>query len=100
MLMKGGHFDDDAMTDRLYEADGSFHAFNGRRVESRNTHGTGCTLSSAIASFLALGCNLPDAVAKAKAYLQNALEAGADVEVGKGHGPVNHFFDPQKLNIL
>ncbi len=100
VLMKGGHFDDDAMTDRLYEADGSFYAFAGRRVESRNTHGTGCTLSSAIASCLALGCTLPDAVAKAKAYLQNALEAGANVEVGKGHGPVNHFFDPQKLNIL
>lgn len=100
VLMKGGHFDDEAMTDRLYEADGSCHEFRGKKVESRNTHGTGCTLSSAIAAHLALGNTLPDAVAGAKAYLQAALEAGADVTVGGGHGPVNHFFDPQKLKTI
>lgn len=100
VLMKGGHFDDEAMTDRLYLADGGMHEYRGRFVDSRNTHGTGCTLSSAIASFLALGHQLPDAVGRAKAYLQSALEAGAGVTVGQGHGPVNHFFEPQKLKTI
>ena len=100
VLMKGGHFSDGAMTDRLYLSDGSCHEYKGRHVDTANTHGTGCTLSSAIASHLALGHSLPDAVAAAKDYLQHALEAGANVEIGAGHGPVNHFFDPQKLTII
>lgn len=100
VLMKGGHFDDEAMTDRLYLAEGGMHEYRGRFVDTRNTHGTGCTLSSAIASCLALGHQLPDAVGRAKAYLQSALEAGAGVAVGQGHGPVNHFFEPQKLKTI
>ena len=64
------------------------------RVATRNTHGTGCTFSSAIASYLALGRTLPDAVAAAKHYLTQALQAGADVTIGHGHGAVNHLFAP------
>ena len=61
-------------------------------VDTANTHGTGCTLSSAIAAFLARGHRLEQAVRSAKQYLTSALEAGADIASGKGHGPVNHFF--------
>lgn len=71
----------------------------GRRVKTRNDHGTGCTLSSAVAAFLARGCDLPDAVARAKAYVESALEAGAGVEIGQGRGGMNHFFAPETLII-
>ena len=67
------------------------------RIENKNTHGTGCTLSSAIASHLALGHTLPEAVTLAKEYLSHALAAGASVKIGHGHGPVNHLFNPQQL---
>lgn len=99
ILIKGGHIAG-RKTDRL------FYMENGKVVVreytcddilTRNTHGTGCTLSSAIASFLALGNSLPEAVGLAKSYVTEALRAGADVRVGCGHGPVNHFFDPKKL---
>ena len=95
-LVKGGHLDGDVAADVLF-ADAECHVYSSRRVLSRNTHGTGCTLSSAIASFLALGFPLDIAVHHAKNYLQNALVAGADVVAGGGHGPVNHFFNPEKL---
>ncbi len=68
-------------------------------VETRNTHGTGCSLSAAIASRLALGDDLRTAVGRAKAYVTRALAAGADVETGSGHGPMNHFFDPKRQKI-
>jgi hydroxymethylpyrimidine/phosphomethylpyrimidine kinase len=64
------------------------------RIDSRNTHGTGCTLSSAIASYLALGEPLDQAVAKARSYILQAIEQGADVYTGAGHGPLNHGFAP------
>ena len=60
-------------------------------------HGTGCTLSSAIAAYLAQGMNLPNAVEKAKEYITMAIAEGADVCIGKGHGPLNHFFNPMKM---
>ena len=63
------------------------------RVSSRNTHGTGCTLSSAIAAGLARGEALEDAVRQAKEYISRAIRAGADYTVGRGHGPVHHFFN-------
>ncbi len=66
-------------------------------VDTMNTHGTGCTLSSAIASYLALGLDLKSAVSRAKLYITHALEAGSFITVGKGHGPVNHFFSPRRL---
>ena len=63
-----------------------------RGLATRHTHGTGCTLSSGLAAFLALGCGLDEAAAKAKEYIAGAIEAGAEYEIGRGHGPVHHFF--------
>jgi hydroxymethylpyrimidine/phosphomethylpyrimidine kinase len=88
VLLKGGHSVGDA-NDLLY-AQGEFRWFEGRRIENPNTHGTGCTLSSAIASNLALGYPLEEAVEKAKAYLSAALSAM--LNLGQGPGPLNHGF--------
>lgn len=70
------------------------------RIDTRNTHGTGCTLSSAIASFLALGFPMIDAVKAAKSYITRALIAGRPMTVGAGHGPVNHGFAPRKYKTF
>ena len=97
LLIKGGHAEGKTKTDYLYMNNGGVVKrveFTSETVETKNTHGTGCTLSSAIAAFAARGCGLEDAVRKAKDYLTGALKAGADVVVGKGHGPVCHFFKP------
>ena len=73
--------------------DGAAHrVFTAPRVNTRNTHGTGCTLSSAIAAFSARGMGLAEAVGAAKDYLTGALRASEALGVGKGHGPVNHFW--------
>lgn len=69
------------------------------RVRSVNTHGTGCTLSSAIASYMAIGHDIADAVTKAKEYISGAIKAGADVAIGHGHGPVNHLFAPSAMLV-
>ncbi|MDE6555717.1 MAG: hydroxymethylpyrimidine/phosphomethylpyrimidine kinase, partial [Duncaniella sp.] len=66
-------------------------------IDTVNTHGTGCTLSSAIASFMALGYDLKGAVRQAKFYVTKAIEAGAFVKTGTGAGPLNHFFSPRRL---
>ena len=98
VLVKGGHFGGLCKLDRLYGADGSvLEVFSGDTVDTRNSHGTGCTLSSAIACFAARGFGLVEAIRRAKDYVPAALAAGADVEIGQGHGPVNHFFDPTKM---
>lgn len=89
VLCKGGHQLNDA-NDLLYR-DGGFRWFNGRRIDNPNTHGTGCTLSSAIASNLAKGCDLDKAVERAKAYISGALAAMLDL--GQGSGPMDHGFD-------
>lgn len=88
VLCKGGHNLNDA-NDLLYR-EGAFKWFYGHRIDNPNTHGTGCTLSSAIASNLALGMDLDQAVKRAKVYLSGALEAQLDL--GKGSGPMNHAF--------
>lgn len=88
VLCKGGHQINDA-NDLLYR-DGNYKWFKGKRINNPNTHGTGCTLSSAIASNLAKGENLDDAVLYAKNYISKALEAMLDL--GKGSGPMNHAF--------
>jgi hydroxymethylpyrimidine/phosphomethylpyrimidine kinase len=67
------------------------------RIDSANTHGTGCTLSSAIAAHLALGLDLPGAVLAARDYVRSALQAGASVRTGQGSGPLNHGFAPQVM---
>ena len=89
VLMKGGHSVDDA-NDLLVDGAGA-RWFEGRRIPTTNTHGTGCTLSSAIAANLARGMTLDIAVERAKAYISGALAAGLDL--GKGSGPLAHGFD-------
>jgi hydroxymethylpyrimidine/phosphomethylpyrimidine kinase len=91
VLVKGGHFDTDQATDLLIDKDG-IRRFTARRIDSKNTHGTGCTLSSAIAAGLAKKLSLVDAVAQAKKYLSEAIAASNEIEIGKGHGPVHHFY--------
>lgn len=100
VLIKGGHLEGEEKVDKLYVKDGDVYTFTHTTIHTRNTHGTGCTLSSAIASFMARGLNMPDAVAHAKDYLSKALEAGKDVRVGEGHGPVCHLFNPEKTIIV
>lgn len=89
VLCKGGHQLNDA-NDLLYSKEGA-RCYHGRRIANPNTHGTGCTLSSAIASNLAKGYSLDEAVERAKAYISGALAAMLDL--GKGSGPMNHMFD-------
>lgn len=98
VLIKGGHFDSDMMTDYLFTSPAAEPArLTAPAVATSNTHGTGCTLSSAIAAYLALGNSLLQATALAKSYLHKAIVAGADAKTGNGHGPVNHFFQPSRL---
>ena len=89
VLCKGGHQLNDA-NDLLYR-DGSYRWFHGKRIENPNTHGTGCTLSSAIASNLAKGYALDESVERAKNYISGALSAMLDL--GKGSGPMDHGYD-------
>lgn len=89
VLVKGGHCVNDA-NDLLY-ADGKWRWFEGKRIDNPNTHGTGCTLSSAIASNLAKGFSLEESVQRAKDYISGALAAMLDF--GKGSGPINHLFE-------
>ena len=94
ILVKGGHLKENKSTDLLYiAAENRFLVLDADRIESRNNHGTGCTLSSAIASYMAKGNGIEAAVRKAKTYIQNAIRAGAGYTIGKGHGPVHHFFE-------
>ena len=90
VLMKGGHGQSETCTDLLINAQG-FEAFSSPRIPTRNTHGTGCTLSSAIAAGLAKGLALREAVQEAKHYLTGALKAADQLQIGQGHGPVHHF---------
>lgn len=98
LLIKGGHIEGRKI-DRLYTAMGREREYEAANVATRNTHGTGCTLSSAITSYLAMGYAIGEAIAAAKEWLTGALIAGANVEIGSGHGPVNHFYNPQKTII-
>ncbi len=87
VLVKGGHLESEAL-DLLFDGR-KFHTFRVAKVATRNTHGTGCTLSSAIAALLAQGRELPDAVARAKKYVTEALQSAPNI--GHGAGPLNHF---------
>jgi hydroxymethylpyrimidine/phosphomethylpyrimidine kinase len=91
VVVKGGHLSaTSAAIDVLYDGE-AFEQFEAARVDTANTHGTGCTFASAIAAELAQGRSMPEAVRVAKAYLTAALRAGAMLEVGHGHGPLDHF---------
>lgn len=99
ILIKGGDSNNrDFKTDILYMSESDETSeLKADAIDTRNTHGTGCTLSSAIASYLALGYPLTGAVSMAKLYVSHALEAGSWITTGHGHGPVNHFFSPRRL---
>ena len=88
-LIKGGHLDADRPTDILY--DGRMYAYTADRIETSNLHGTGCTLSSAIATLLGRGLPLETAVGRAKEYVTAAIEAARTLQIGRGNGPLWHF---------
>lgn len=90
-LVKGGHVDGDEAVDVLVDADGTAE-YRAPRVRTRNNHGTGCTLASAIAARLAHGASLREAVDVGKRYVTAALQAADTLAVGKGSGPVHHFY--------
>ncbi|MBE9469151.1 MAG: bifunctional hydroxymethylpyrimidine kinase/phosphomethylpyrimidine kinase [Bacteroidetes bacterium] len=93
VLLKAGHLVDNDLIDVFFNLEtNETLELKSKRIITKNTHGTGCTLSSALAAFLAQGFDLNDAVQKAKNYINNAIIAGVDYYVGKGHGPVNHFY--------
>ena len=94
VLVKGGHLTSGDSCDLLYQTESnSMIELFGKRINTPNSHGTGCTLSSAIAANLAKGVALETAVKNAKDYISGALLAGAAYQTGKGHGPVHHFYD-------
>ncbi len=90
VLIKGGHLEGSKAIDVLYTGGDEFHYFVGDRVRTKNTHGTGCTLSSAITAFLAKGLDLYEAISRAKEYVQGAIENS--LSIGKGKGPLNHMW--------
>ncbi len=102
VLLKGGHEEGNTKTDILFtqSANGiKSTLFTATTISTPNIHGTGCTLSSAITAFLARGLCLNDAITEAKNYITNAITAGADIKIGHGSGPVNHGFNPLKMQI-
>jgi hydroxymethylpyrimidine/phosphomethylpyrimidine kinase len=108
LLLKGGHLKTPRLTSLFFDGRGedgrdgtggsvAVTEYHSERVDTRNTHGSGCTLSSAIASYLARGETLPEAVRRAQEYVSAAIASGSDVRVGHGNGPLNHFHDPHRL---
>ena len=92
VFLKAGHLDTSTLTDILYDATtDTIHTMESPKVDTVNTHGTGCTLSSAIAAYLAKGYPLPQACRQAKEYISQAIISGSAYRIGHGHGPVNHF---------
>ncbi|MGD8883025.1 MAG: bifunctional hydroxymethylpyrimidine kinase/phosphomethylpyrimidine kinase [Desulfobacterales bacterium] len=93
ILIKGGHGDERKSTDLLFLArEGRFVSLAAERIKTNNNHGTGCTLSSAIAAYMAKGKDIEEAVQKAKTFMNHSIAAGAAYKLGHGHGPVHHFF--------
>ena len=100
VLLKGGHLPGDQVVDVLARPGHVDMVLASSRMASRNTHGTGCTLSSAIAAHLALGDPLERAVRAAREYILGAIQAGAGVQVGHGHGPLNHGYSPLATRVI
>lgn len=94
VLIKGGHLEGDSMCDLYHDSEEYFRIYSERKIETKNLHGTGCTLSSAIATYLAKGVYMEDAISNAKAYVTKTIIAGKDMRVGHGNGPLWHFPDP------
>ncbi len=92
VLLKAGHLQDDELVDVFYDfEEKKANLLQSKRLSTKNTHGTGCTLSSALAAFLAQGHSLKESVCLAREYLSEAIKVGADYTLGEGHGPVHHF---------
>jgi hydroxymethylpyrimidine/phosphomethylpyrimidine kinase len=100
VLLKGGHLPGENVVDLLLRHGHPVLRMSNRKIDSPNTHGTGCTLSSAIACYLALGVALDEAVQLARAFVYQAIAQGADVRTGHGHGPLNHGHAPQAMQKL
>ncbi|CDF57418.1 bifunctional hydroxymethylpyrimidine kinase/phosphomethylpyrimidine kinase [Thermobrachium celere] len=96
VLIKGGHLNDDAI-DVLFDGKG-YYQFKGNRIKTKNTHGTGCTLSSAIAANLAKGFDIVESISKSKNYIQNAIENS--FSIGLGVGPVDHFYEFRGVEVI
>ena len=102
ILLKGGHEEGDTKSDILFTNSKSgieSAIFTSESITTRNTHGTGCTLSSAITAFMARGYDIVEAITEAKRFITEAIRSGADIEIGHGIGPVNHGFNPSKMII-
>lgn len=94
VLLKAGHLNEDELVDIFYNAENdTIQKLSSQRLYSQNTHGTGCTLSSAFAAFLAKGKSLDEAARSSKKYITESIEAGFAYKIGKGHGPVCHFYN-------
>ena len=100
VLLKGGHLRGDDVMDLLVQSNSPSERLASRRIQSRNVHGTGCTLSSAIAANLALGLGLSEAVHCARQFIVQAIAHGADITTGHGHGPLNHGFAPVPMHAV
>ncbi len=102
VLLKGGHLDSENAPDLLLGRN-ERHLFDAPRIMTKNTHGTGCTLSSAIAAYLPVSASVPEAVERAKAYLTEAIRHADALSVGSGHGPTDHFWalreTPSKMKM-
>lgn len=97
VLIKSGHVPEENVTDYLFDgSEENVFGYPYEKIDTPNTHGTGCTLSSAIASFLARGYELPEAIGYAEDYIHQAVLSGAQYRIGKGHGSVDHFFNGGK----
>ncbi len=99
VLLKGGHLQGDTVSDLFITRTGHTQWLRAPRIHSHNTHGTGCTLSSAMASHLALGHSLPEAIAQAHRYIRQALQYGASVRTGHGSGPLKHLSAPVPMHL-
>ena len=99
VLLKGGHLPGNVVIDLLVTQQGEKFWMEAPRIHSPNTHGTGCTLSSAMAAYLATGATLVEAVQQARTYIREALQHGAQVRTGKGSGPLNHGHAPVAMRL-
>ena len=97
VLIKGGHLPGNRIRDLFIDGEGNEAVFESDRIDSTNLHGTGCTLSAAIAAGLACGLALPEAIAQAREYVLRAIESGKHILTGHGQGPLNHFWAPLAL---
>lgn len=97
LLLKGGHLPQEKIISYLFQKEQPVQSYTSQKIETKNTHGSGCTLSSAIACNLALGVSLTQSVQLAQEYVEQAILGSKDLTIGKGNGPLNHLFNPQKL---